>query len=315
MTRSILKRGALASLLAGGFAASALASDLYVAGPTGEVWKGDSVVGGFTYFTCTCTGPVNSAALTKTHLLYGDIFGTIAKARLSDGMIENFFFSTNDNSAMVLDGADLLIGGTNKTVVRLNSNSGQISKTLNTPFDVQAMALGSPNLFIGSQNTFVHKGDKVNGGFTLVGACGGIVNSMALKGNTLYVGDITGKLYRKVGEGPLVYYIDVPSDATALAFDGNVLLVGGSDGKIHRVNPDTGQLLGTFNAPFAVGAMVIKNNACAADLNGDGAIDQTDLGILLPAFGVNALGDVDGDGDTDQSDLGILLAFFNTTCP
>ncbi|HEB60742.1 MAG TPA: hypothetical protein ENJ06_02855 [Phycisphaeraceae bacterium] len=44
------------------------------------------------------------------------------------------------------------------------------------------------------------------------------------------------------------------------------------------------------------------------DLDGDGDVDQADLGILLSSYGVNDAGDVDGDGDTDQADLGLLLA-------
>ncbi len=55
---------------------------------------------------------------------------------------------------------------------------------------------------------------------------------------------------------------------------------------------------------------------CPADLNGDGFIGQSDLGILLAWYdsGTDG-GDVDGDGDTDQSDLGILLAYYDTPCP
>jgi hypothetical protein len=44
------------------------------------------------------------------------------------------------------------------------------------------------------------------------------------------------------------------------------------------------------------------------DLDGDGDVDLSDLGILLAAYGVDDGGDLDGDGDTDLSDLGILLA-------
>ncbi len=43
------------------------------------------------------------------------------------------------------------------------------------------------------------------------------------------------------------------------------------------------------------------------DLDGDGDIDQADLGILLSCYGVSDCGDIDGDGDTDQADLGALL--------
>jgi hypothetical protein len=50
------------------------------------------------------------------------------------------------------------------------------------------------------------------------------------------------------------------------------------------------------------------------DLNGDGCVDQADLGILLAAFGLDAGGDLDNDGDTDQADLGILLANWGAGC-
>ncbi len=47
------------------------------------------------------------------------------------------------------------------------------------------------------------------------------------------------------------------------------------------------------------------------DLDGDGDVDQSDLGLLLGDWGCtggDCVGDVDGDGDTDQADLGALLA-------
>ncbi|HUU94811.1 MAG TPA: FG-GAP-like repeat-containing protein [Phycisphaerae bacterium] len=54
------------------------------------------------------------------------------------------------------------------------------------------------------------------------------------------------------------------------------------------------------------------------DLNGDGCVDQSDLGILLADWGCtggDCPGDCDNDGDTDQSDLGILLAHWGEGCP
>jgi len=52
------------------------------------------------------------------------------------------------------------------------------------------------------------------------------------------------------------------------------------------------------------------------DFDGDGDVDQSDLGVLLADYGCvsppepDCPGDIDGDGDTDQSDLGVLLANF-----
>jgi hypothetical protein len=54
------------------------------------------------------------------------------------------------------------------------------------------------------------------------------------------------------------------------------------------------------------------------DFDGDGAVTQADLGILLAAFdncpGPNCPGDANGDGVVDQQDLGILLANFGQEC-
>jgi murein tripeptide amidase MpaA len=54
---------------------------------------------------------------------------------------------------------------------------------------------------------------------------------------------------------------------------------------------------------------------CVGDLNGDGVIDLSDLGILLAAYEVDDGGDLDGDGDTDLADLGALLAVYGQDCP
>lgn len=59
---------------------------------------------------------------------------------------------------------------------------------------------------------------------------------------------------------------------------------------------------------------------CPGDLDGDGDVDQSDLGILLSDYGCvsppepDCPGDADGDGDTDQSDLGILLGAYGAVC-
>ncbi len=58
--------------------------------------------------------------------------------------------------------------------------------------------------------------------------------------------------------------------------------------------------------------------AIPGDLNGDGCVDQVDLGILLADWGCtggDCPGDCDGDGNTDQVDLGILLAHWGEGCP
>jgi len=59
----------------------------------------------------------------------------------------------------------------------------------------------------------------------------------------------------------------------------------------------------------------VCSGSADGDLNGDGAIDGADLGILLSQWGpcVGCLGDLNGDGVVDGADLGILLG--NWTSP
>jgi hypothetical protein len=60
---------------------------------------------------------------------------------------------------------------------------------------------------------------------------------------------------------------------------------------------------------------------CREDLDGDGAVGQADLGIVLAAFGscageplFDATADLDRDCCVSQSDLGQILAAFGATC-
>lgn len=59
---------------------------------------------------------------------------------------------------------------------------------------------------------------------------------------------------------------------------------------------------------------VVTPPTCPGDLDGNGQVDTTDLGILLGAFGTSDAGDLNDDGITDTTDLGILLGSFGTTC-
>ena len=69
----------------------------------------------------------------------------------------------------------------------------------------------------------------------------------------------------------------------------------------------------THDTPFRL--YVDLGGGCAGDIDGDGDTDQSDLGVLLAAWGSvpgdgnwNAAADLDLSGEIDQPDLGILLA-------
>lgn len=66
------------------------------------------------------------------------------------------------------------------------------------------------------------------------------------------------------------------------------------------------------------GVRIVVLDDCAADLDGSGAVDGGDLGVVLAGWGpsttIGALGDLDCNGIVDGSDLGLLLAAWGA-CP
>ncbi len=61
-------------------------------------------------------------------------------------------------------------------------------------------------------------------------------------------------------------------------------------------------------------ALGLPEPACAADLDGDGMVDGSDLGELLGQWGDAGSGDLNGDGVVDGDDLGSLLGGWGA-CP
>ena len=55
---------------------------------------------------------------------------------------------------------------------------------------------------------------------------------------------------------------------------------------------------------------------CPGDLDGNGAVNGADLGLLLAVFGsADPAADLDGDGSVNGADLGLLLAAWGAPCP
>lgn len=76
-----------------------------------------------------------------------------------------------------------------------------------------------------------------------------------------------------------------------------------------------------ISGDFVIRAVVDCAPPCPGDIDGDGAVGQGDLGILLAAFGHCAPSpqyspdaDLDADQCVDQADLGFLLGKYGTSC-
>jgi probable HAF family extracellular repeat protein len=97
-------------------------------------------------------------------------------------------------------------------------------------------------------------------------------------------------------------------DGVVFDLDGNPRFVDDPD------TPDTG-VPGAPGPIVDMGAYEYQPGGdIPGDLNGDGCVDQADLGTLLASYGVDDGGDIDGDGDTDQADLGELLSHYGDGC-
>jgi len=83
---------------------------------------------------------------------------------------------------------------------------------------------------------------------------------------------------------------DTLSTATGVSRNGRVIVGFTSGGKAFRIR--------NFNAPPPV----------PGDVDGDGVVDSTDLGVLLSNWGGSGAGDLNGDGIVNSADLGILLS-------
>ncbi|MCC6358994.1 MAG: hypothetical protein IT450_09635 [Phycisphaerales bacterium] len=102
----------------------------------------------------------------------------------------------------------------------------------------------------------------------------------------------------------------------AMSTAGGVFELSGTIGQ-----PDAG----SFTQPMTGGVFELVGGfwvfpgalPCPGDIDGDHAVDISDLSTLLSQFGSTGTGmsgDLDGDGDVDISDLTTLLSNFGTIC-
>ncbi|MEY4183240.1 MAG: Leukotoxin [Planctomycetota bacterium] len=74
-------------------------------------------------------------------------------------------------------------------------------------------------------------------------------------------------------------------------------------------------VVGGDDTPGAVNGCDATSSACAGDLNGNGSVENADLGILLVKWEFpDPLADLDGSGLVDGPDLGIMLSRWGA-CP
>ena len=136
---------------------------------------------------------------------------------------------------------------------------------LRSPLHFLSLALATcpalaQDLFVGSRTTEVTQNDFLDGSSTLIGVCGGQVQSMTVLNDEIFIGDLNGNIYHyDPSTGVFTYFFTSVNDAQALAAHAGDLLIGGSDNSILRYDL-TGTLQATLNANVPVTAMLLEGS-------------------------------------------------------
>ncbi len=189
---------------------------------------------------------------------------------------------------LTLFGTDGLLLTDGSLVRRLNRTTLEIEHSFHTAGSLTGIAVHADRVFVGNEAD-----DRID----VFGTDGRFLASFneAVVGPADLVIDTAGSRL----------YVVASREATVKVFDLDGTLVGTipATGGEPLSNP-TGIAL---YQPLLVG-----------DLDGDGAVGQADLGLLLSEYPCSeppCTADLDGDGDTDQADLGLLLANYGDPQP
>ena len=111
----------------------------------------------------------------------------------------------------------------------------------------------------------------------------------------------------------LVYTVDGGKPQTAaMAWSGNGLWRGviPAQGSCAHVEYFVRAVDASNNVATSPSKSFVTAGNCGipGDIDGNGAVDSADLGVLLSTWGAGGAADLNGDGSVDSADLGILLA-------
>jgi len=115
---------------------------IYVAGPTGDVFRANLAGGTFQYFACACLGVINSLAVTTDALIASDVNGTTLRFNRTTGLITGGFTVQGDSSAIsVQSDVGLFISDSTGNVRSVNAVTGQVGDIFLPGISITSMAL------------------------------------------------------------------------------------------------------------------------------------------------------------------------------
>ncbi len=299
-------------------AGPATATDLYIAGTLGEVYRGDSQTGGFELFGGVCLGSIEAMAMDDSFIYAGDNIGGIIQLDRDTGAFVNIFFAPDRITAMVVHDGDLLVSEVDGDIHRIDPMTGLVESTLLAPDGLHAMVLLGDDLYVSSAlEGIVWKGDAVLGEFEYFGCgCSGPALGMASDDSSLYAADGFGQYVRyDLATGFLMDEGFLPFGTSAMVRDGEELLLSESNGTIHRIDPVTWLELDTMISPVTIETMLLGGDLSVfGDIDGDGIVGINDFLALLAAWGPCPAppqacpADLDGDNVVGITDFLLVLA-------
>ena len=309
-------RTTLAALaLVVGTAAVASADDLYVAGDSGQIWRFDTDDGTLDNPVSGGDGTVNGLVLQGRDALAASSDGSVYRIDLDTGVIENSFEVQGNPLTLVRWGDTLYLTTDNGDVQWIEASDGTLIDTYYLHDSQRASVMFGGTIFIGSWSTFVYKSPAGLMNFQFFTVCGGTVNSMATDGIDLLIGTREGTIYvfdATTGDYKVTY--PVPSNCVGLEYTDGSLFVAGSDGRIHRMNLATGEIERVYDTGLTITAMA-RDDACAADFNGDGEVSTLDCLAFLNAWmAQDPSADMDDNGVINTQDVLVFLNAFTAGC-
>jgi len=136
-----------------------------------------------------------SALVTSGERMYlADSFGNIWSVGMKD-LDTQFFPQSFITTALAVHNGDLLAASTDGKLRRIRITDGAVTSTITIGGLVHSLTVEGDIVFMGGHDTLIRRGN-VNGPFQVIGACGGQVHSLAVNGQELLASSMDGRVYR-----------------------------------------------------------------------------------------------------------------------
>lgn len=112
---------------------------VYISGPQVSIHRADANIGTFTYFTCSCFGPVNALIATENHLFLVDDFNSLWRINRSDGIPETAAFLQNAGQALVVADGEIAVGSAVNSLRSFDPADITETSMVTTPVAIHAM--------------------------------------------------------------------------------------------------------------------------------------------------------------------------------